>query len=156
MKYPMKSGLLLALAVTAGLLCACSKEKKAESSEPQTEQTDDFAPSSGETPDAAEPSEEETRKAAEAIEHIDKVKDFGEMDVAIKGLQHDVAVLQDLLKKYRATGEAKYKEQAQAIAEKARAIQEKIREAGVLPQGKQMVNAGDLFGELEKAMAEFQ
>lgn len=156
-KYCMKTNWFLALVLATGLLCACSKEKKTEeSSEPQTESAEDIERSYKDQIKDALPSSEVVDKAVEAIDHLELVKDQDEMKIAVEGLRQDVVILQDLLKKYRATGEEKFKQQAMTIALKAREIQKKIREAGVVPEGKQMTEAGDLFGELEKAWAELQ
>lgn len=157
LKYRMNPHLLPALALASGLLCACSKERKMENGEPQVDKTEVPGHVEGKGEDGnALPSSEAIDRASQVIKHLDVVKNQDEMKVAVESLSQNVALLQDLLKKYRATGEEKFKRQALEVAQKANEIREKIRKADVVPEGRRMTEAGDLFGELEKAWSELQ
>lgn len=152
---------LLVWAFGAVLLSACSKEKKSASSPagPDTLRTEDIRTIErqyDQQPQSLPPEAQGESSLNQAVDQIDRLENQDEMQVAIQALHKDVAMIQDLLKKYRATGQASYKEQALVLLRQARRIQEKVRSAAVIPEGENMVNAGDLFRLIDNAWAELQ
>ena len=154
---PVFVSCILVGALSLGLLLLSGCRKDAKQSDAKTEaaqgQADNSETSALPLPIEEAPtdlSEQETAK----LSNLQVVKEHSDMELAIRGLQQDVRRARELSKIYRATGEARYKNEAHALAEKAKRLQTMIRKAERLPEGTQVSRAGDLFMELERLIAE--
>lgn len=139
--------LLLLITCTTGFM-ACSKDKKNENEEKVHEIESQY-----------ENTADDFNEGVEAQKKLDEtpvITSSEENDLATKELQKYVSIHRDLVKKYKATGDNKYKEQALAIEKKAAEVQEKLSKAQYQPQSRQIRATGDLFLEMDASVADLR
>lgn len=139
--------LILLAAFTIGFV-ACSKEKKNENEEKVREIESQYE----NTADDFNDNTQDEQK----LEEVPVITTSNENDLATKELRKYVTIHRDLVKKYKATGDHKYKEQALIIEEKAAVVQKKLSSSQYQAKSPQIRANGDLFLEMDASIADLR
>ncbi len=146
MKLRARLPLFLYALLTVIFLISCTKEKKDEDKEKLREVEMQYENTDSDFSDSA---------ADEGkLDEIKVIESSDENELATRELKKCVTMHRDLVKKYKATGDAKYKDQAHLIEQKAAGIQEKLRKAEYQPKSGQITRTGDLFLDMEASIAD--
>lgn len=152
-KYSFFYFLILFLGLS---LTGCKNSKNSDSNESDLHNAEDIEQQYDDTSDDFASDPEANATDNHQIEEIPAVQESNEMEIALNQMKKDVAILRDLLKKYRATGEEKYKIQSRTIANKALRVEEKIEKGTYHPDNAQHTEAFLLFDEFRNALNELQ
>lgn len=90
------------------------------------------------------------------VDNVPVITHSEEVVVGIQELRRQVNITRDLVKKHNATGDAKYKHQAEVIYAKARQTQAKLLSAEVAATGTEKMKVNTLMNELDGLMNDIQ
>ncbi len=150
---------MVALAIAlASILPSCNNEKKAgeEQKTPIEKEAEDKVLEIESQYESTSDDFNEGENITQELEKIETIKTSDENDQATKELRKFVTIHRDLVKKYKATGNADFKEQALVVEEKARKIQEKLSNSQYQARSPQIRENGDLFLEMDASIKDLR
>ena len=137
---------------------SCSKEKKDDAAKEATEIERQYQNQKADDSnnDFESNQNDEEGDPTANIDNIPVITHSDEVLVGIQELRRQVNITRDLVKKHNATGDAKYKHQAEVIYTKARKTQDKLLSAEVAATGTEKMKVNTLMNELDGLMNDIQ